>query len=161
MKRSAIILAAVAVLGLAVGGGYWLGFRHAWSLGLMAEAPVRGSLAIGNLRLLELGRASDLRSFYESEVDSGLMWWARLEDDPNYRFLNVLSGHNVVPEYERYVKRIAIYRKAHKSPLRERALVESMLKSAREADPAFARELEEGGHEADRAIDSMVNKYGQ
>jgi chorismate mutase len=84
-----------------------------------------------------------------------------VEENPNYRLLNVLSGHDVVPQYERYVKRVAAYRKANKSPLSDPALVESMLKSAREADPALARELEEGGRDADLAVDRMVKKYGQ
>ena len=127
----------------------------------MADAPVRGSLAIGHLRLLEQGRVADLRTFYESDIDSGLTWWAQLEADPTYRLLNILSGHDVVPDYEQYVKRIAVYRKANKSPLRDPALVASMLKSARDRDPAFARELEEGGRESERAIDRMVEKYGQ
>ena len=161
MRRLAIAIAVMGALGLAVGGGYYLGFRHAWNLGLQAEAPVRASLAIGNLRLLEQGRVSDLKFFYESEIDSGLMWWAQLEDDASYRLLNVLSGHEIVPQYERYVKRAAAYRKLNKSPLRDPALVESMLKSARDADPAFAHELEEGGRQAENAIDRMVKKYGQ
>ena len=116
---------------------------------------------MGHLRLLEQGRLSDLRTFYESDIDSGLMWWAQLEDDPNYRLLNILSGQDIVPEHERYVKRLAAYRKANKSPLRDPALVESMLNSARKADPAFAQELEQGGRDAEQAIDRMVKKYGQ
>src|SRR5688572_16443551 len=161
MRRFAIAVAVVVALGIAVFGAYGLGFRHAWNLSLKAEAPVRATLAIGHLRLLEQGRHSDLRTFYESDIDSGLMWWAQLEDDPRYRLLNVLSGHDVVPEYERYVRRLAAYRKSNKSPLRDQALVESMLKSAREADPAFARDLEEGGRELEQAIDRMVKKYAE
>lgn len=161
MRRLAIAIAVVAALGLTVGGGYWLGFRHAWNLAVQAQAPVRGSLAIGQLRLLEQGRISDLKTFYDSDIDSGLIWWAQLEDAPSYLALNILSGQEIVPEYEQYVRRLATYRKSHNSPLRDPALVESMLKSAREADPAFARELEEGGRQAEAAIDRMVNKYGQ
>ena len=56
MRRLAIAITLVAALGLGAVGGYLLGFRHAWNLGLQAEAPVRASLAIGNLRLLEQGR---------------------------------------------------------------------------------------------------------
>jgi hypothetical protein len=161
MRRFAIATTVVVALGMAAAGGYWLGFRHAWNLGLQAQAPVRGSLSIAHLRLLDQGRHSDLKTFYESDIDSGLMWWAQLEDDPNYRLLNVLSGHNIVPEYERYVKRLAIYRKTNKSPLRDPALVESMISSARKADPAFAQDLEQGGRVGDQAIDRMVKKYGQ
>jgi hypothetical protein len=116
---------------------------------------------MGQVKLLEQGRLSDLRMLYESDIDSGLVWWAQLEDDRTYRLLNVLSGHAVVPQYEQYVKRAATYRKSNKSPLRDPTLVESMLKSAREADPAFARDLEDGGREVEQAIDRMVKKYAQ
>jgi hypothetical protein len=161
MRRPAIALIVVIAVAVALAGGYWLGFRHAWNLGLMAEAPVRGTLAIGHLRLLEKGRVSDLRTFYESDIDSGLLWWSRLEDDPMFRFINALSGHDVIPNYEQYVTRVAAYRKANKSPLREQLRVESMLNSVREKDPGFAKELEQSGRQGDLAIDRMVRKYAQ
>lgn len=153
-------LILVLALGLAACAGYWLGFRNAWNLSLQAEAPVRASLAIGNLRLLEQGRLSDLRVYYDSEIDFGLIWWARLEEAPSYRLLNVLSGQDVVPQHERYVRRAAVYRKTNASRVRDPAVVDSMLKAAREANPAFALELEQGGREADAAIDRMLKKYG-
>lgn len=161
MKLLTIVFALLAALGLAVAGGYWMGFRHAWLLGIQADAPVRASLAIGHLKMLEKGRVSDLRFFYESEIDSGLMWWAQLEDDPMYRFLTPLSGHEVVPDYEHYVKRVANYRRTNKSPLRDAALVRSTLQSVREKDATFADELEKGSRDAGEAIDRMVQKYGQ
>jgi hypothetical protein len=74
MKRLSTAFALFVALGLALASGYWIGFRHAWSLGLQADAPVRGSLAIGHLKLLDTGRLSDLQTFYESEIDSGLIW---------------------------------------------------------------------------------------
>lgn len=161
MKRLAISVVVLSALGLGVCGGYWLGFRQGWIIGLHVEAPVRASLAIGHLKFLEQGQLEFLKTSYESDIDAGLMFWAQVEENPNYRLLNVLSGHDLVPQYERYVKRVAAYRKANKSPLSDPALVESMLKSAREADPALAREIEEGGRDADLAIDRMVKKYGQ
>jgi hypothetical protein len=161
MKRLSTAFALFVALGLALASGYWIGFRHAWSLGLQADAPVRGSLAIGHLKLLDTGRLSDLQTFYESEIDSALIWWAQLEDYPMFRYLNVLSGHEVVPDHERYVKRVANYRRTNKSPLRDVALVESMLQSAREKDAGFADELERSSRDAEAAIDRMVEKYGQ
>lgn len=161
MTKPLVVLSVVALIGAAACGSYWLGFRHAWALGLMADAPVRGSFAIGQLKLLEQGRLPDLRFTYESDIDTGLMSWAQLEADPTYQLLNVLTGQDIVPGHEQYVKRVATYRKTHQSPLREPALVEQMLSSARKADPAFARELEEGGRESAMAIDRMITKYGQ
>lgn len=161
MKQLSIGFALLVALGLAAASGYWMGFRHAWGLGLQADAPVRGSIAIAHLKMLERGQASDLRIPFEAEIDSGLMWWAQLEDHPMYPFLNVLTGQEIVPDYELYVKRVANYRKANKSPLRDPVLVESMLRSVREKDAGFADELVEGGRQSDAAIDRMVEKYGQ
>jgi hypothetical protein len=154
MKRIAIALGLLVALGVAASGGYLLGFRNAWDMSLKAEAPVRGTLAIGHLRLIEAGRLSDLRTFFESDIDSGLMWWAQLEDESAFGLINVLSGHDVVPNYEQYVTRVATYRKVHKSPIRERDRVESMLNAVREKDPGFARELEESGKLGDPWLSS-------
>lgn len=156
-----LAIAVVVLVGLAVCGGYWLGFRHAWNLGLQAEAPIRATLAIGKLKLLDQGRVSDLKTIHESDIDLGLIAWDQLENHPSYPMLNILSGHDVLPQYEQYLKRVAAYRKSNKSPFSDPALTESMLKSAQEADPDIAIELEEGGRQIEEAIDRMVKKHGQ
>jgi hypothetical protein len=161
MKRLAIVLSLTAAVGVAACSGYWLGFRHAWEMGLQADAPARGSLALGQLKMLETGRTSDLRTFFESDIDSGLLWWDQLEAYPLFGWINVLSGYDLLPDQVRFVRRIATYRKDHPSPLREPALIQQMLDSTRQKDPAFAAELEVSGREGDEAIDRMIRKYGQ
>ncbi len=161
MKRLAVSIALVTTALVGISGGYWLGFRHAWEMGLMADAPVRGALAMHYLRALEKDQTDNLRTSFEADIDAGLMLWAQLEDYPLFRTLNALSGHEVIPEVERYVRRIATYRKGHKSPLREPALVEKMLSEMREKDPEFAADLEASGHHSDTAIDRMIEKYAE
>jgi len=155
------IIAFVTVALIAVASGYWLGFSQAFSLGLMAQAPVRGSIAAGQLNSLDRGRLDDVRTQLESEVDLGLIWWAQLEEFPLYRALNVLSRQSVVPDNLRYMRRVAAYRKAHASPLAHPELIDQMLESVRADDPDLANQLVEGGRENEAAIARMIQKYAE
>jgi hypothetical protein len=161
MKRLIHPFAVLFAVAIAAAGGYWLGFYHAWGVSLMADAPVRGSLSLGLIRALENGRIADVKIAFESDIDSGLMWWAQLEEHPLYGALNVLSGHEVVPGNEKYVRRIAAYRQQHLSPIRDPALVQDMLKDLWQKDPTFAKQIEASGRNSDQDIDRMVKKYGQ
>jgi hypothetical protein len=157
--RIALLVAAVSVV--SISGGYWLGFRHAFELGFMADAPVRGTLAISQMRMLETNHVEDLRTTWESDVDLGLLWWAHVERYRLNGVINVLSGQDVIPMRETYVRRLAQYRKEHGSPLRTSEVVSKMLADVRAKDPGFAMELEAGGREAGADIDAMIMKYGQ
>ena len=123
MKRATVVVALFSVAMAGATGGYWLGFRHAWQRALMAEAPVRGAIAIHQLRALDQGQSDNLRISFESDIDSGLMWWAQLEDFPLFDAINTLSGQAVTPDVEKYVRRLATYRKGHESPLRDPVLI--------------------------------------
>jgi hypothetical protein len=160
MKRY-LLLGTVALLlaSAAAVGGYWLGFRHGCRLGLMADAAPRGAVAIGNLRLLEKGQTDSVRFYLESEVDSGLIWWNELDRFPLRRALNTLSGGDVIPGDETYVRRLAIYRKEHPSPLDDRRLNQEMLEHV--PDPAVIKDLEEGDRTRRQVIKEMLQKYGQ
>jgi len=161
MKHLTIVLSLMAAVAVAACSGYWLGFHHAWAMGLQADAPVRGSLALGQLKALENGRTSDLRLSYESDIDSGLLWWDQLEAYPLFGWINFLSGYDVMPGHTRFVRRIATYRKNNPSTLRDPVLVQRMLDDVRQKDPEFAAELEVSGREGEEAIDRTINKYGQ
>ena len=153
-----ILLMAVALVSAAA--GYGLGFRQAWGRSLMADATVRSNIAIGNLRAIEVGRLDDVKISLEAEVDSGLMWWAQLEQFP-WSALNLLSGQSVHPDFLRYVERAATYRKTHASPLSDPELIKEMLDSVRTANPEFADELVESGKQKDAAIALMIQKYAK
>lgn len=145
---------------LAAGGGYWLGFRQAWNIGLMADAPVKGTIALVQMRMLELGRTDDFKVSLDSEIDSGLMWWAKVDEFPLRKALNILSGQEVIPDHEWYVKRIASYRKSHPSRLDDPKLITEMQASAR-ADPDFANDLVEGGKEERKAVSDAIKRYAE
>jgi hypothetical protein len=69
--RIVILLTVAVVSALA---GYWLGFRQAWDLSLMASAPVRGSLAVAHLKSLDDDRLDNVRATLNADIDSGLVW---------------------------------------------------------------------------------------
>jgi hypothetical protein len=154
-------LAFLTVAIVAAVGGYCIGFRQAWNLGVMADAPVRGAIAVAQLQALDRQQIDPIRTQLEAEIDSGLMWWAQVEQSPTYGALNALSGHDLIPAHLRYVRRVATYRKTHPSPLADPALIAKMLESVRADDPDFADQLAESGRESTAAIARMVEKYGQ
>jgi hypothetical protein len=152
-STTALLLAAAAAV-----GGYWLGFRHGFRLGLMADAAPRGAVAIANLRLLEKGQTDPVRFYFESEVDSGLMWWHELDQFPLRGALNTLTGDDVIPGDEKYVRSLANYRREHPSPLDDPSLKREMLE---QMDPSVVKDLEEGDRSRRQAIKEMLQKYGQ
>jgi hypothetical protein len=160
MKRDLMFGTAVLLLtSAATVGGYWLGFRHGCRLGLMADAAPRGAVAIGNIRLLDKGQTDSVRFYLESELDSGLMWWHELDRFPLRRALNTLSGGDVIPGDEMYVRRLAIYRKEHPSPLEDPKLNQEMLEHI--PDPSVVKNMEEGDRAKRQAIKEMLQKYAQ
>jgi hypothetical protein len=162
MKRYLIFGTSLLLFASAAAvGGYWLGFRHGSDLALMADAAPRGSLAIDELRWLENGKTASVRFYLESDVDSGLIWWHELDQFPLRRALNALSGADVIPGDEKYVRRLATYRKAHPSPAADASFNQRMLEEARATDPSFAKVLEEGSRKERQAIQEMLQKYGQ
>jgi hypothetical protein len=161
MKMQLTIAGSVILLAVATAGGYWLGFRDAWSMGMRADAAPRGAVSIAQLHLIERGRLNEVKFALESDVDSGLVQWHDLSGSRLRPFVNVLSGTEVFPEYEAYVRALATYRKANKSPLADSTLTESMIAGAERASPQFARELAQSHKNAQRAIDEMVTAYGR
>jgi hypothetical protein len=160
--RTGLAVLVVAVVGIAAAcGGYWLGFREAWNMGVRADAAPRGVVAIGQLRLIEKGRLDDLKLALENDIDTGLLLWHDLSASPLRPAMNTLSGVEVFPEYEEYVRRLATYRKANASPLADPKLVESLVSNAQKRDPEVARELEESVASSRRAIQEVVTKYAK
>jgi hypothetical protein len=156
--RILILLIVAATSSLA---GYVLGFRQAWDLSLMANAPVRGSIAVAHLKSLDNNRLGNVRASLDADIDTGLVWWAELEESPLSGALNLLSGENVLPDHLPYVRRVASYRKTHASPLSDPKVVGPMLESVREDDPELAKQMVEGGKEGDAAMGLMIEKYAE
>lgn len=141
--------------------GYLLGFRQGWDLSLMANAPVRGSIAVAHLKSLDNNRLESVRATLDADIDTGLVWWSELEESPLSAALNLLSGRDVLPDHLRYVRRVASYRKTHASPLSDPKVVDPMLESVRESDPELANQMVESGKESDAAMALMIEKYGK
>lgn len=154
-----LMLLIVAVVSSSL--GYLLGFRQAWDLSFMANAPVRGSIAVAHLKSLENNRLENVRATLDADVDAGLVWWSELEESPLSRALNLLSGEDVLPDHLRYVRRVASYRKTHASPLSDPKVVGPMLESVRESDPGLAAQMVKNGRESDAAMARMIEKYAE
>jgi hypothetical protein len=156
----AITIGVVAIVAAAL-AGYWAGFREGWNMGIRADAAPRGSIAIAQLQFIDRGRIDDVKVGLESEIDMGLIHWHHLSNSFVAPFINVFSGTDVIPDYEQYVRRLAVYRQKHKSSLHNPALQKSLLENAEKAGPEFVEEMRKGGDEARRALDEMVEKYGK
>jgi hypothetical protein len=154
-----LILLIVAVV--SAFAGYWVGFRQAWDLSLMANAPVRGSIAVAHLKSLDNNRLGNVRATLDADIDTGLVWWSELEESPLSGALNLLSGEKVLPDRLQYVRRVASYRKTHSSPLSDPKVVGAMLESVREDDPELAKQMVEGGRESEAAMALMMKKYAE
>src|ERR1700728_4745655 len=159
MKRCLLcgILAFLLAAGSAA-SGYWVGFRQGWGLGQMAIAVPRGAAAITQVHFLEKGSTEPIRFQLESDIDSGLVWWHQIDQFPLRPALNVLSGNDVLPAAEVYVRRLAAYRKVHPSPLADPTLKQQMLDNVREEDPAFAKYLEDGWRQHHDILQEMLEK---
>ena len=159
MKSWRIAAICLVVALVSAGAGFWFGFRQAWTLGAMVEAAPRGVVGLQLIRSIDAGRAHEATYYFQSQVDSGLMFWQDVQDSALYPFLNQLSGVDVTPGTEKYVRQLAIFRQNHPSPLwdpNEMAKVEAYL---REHKPDTAEDLLAGSRGAKAAMDAVVSEY--
>ncbi len=125
----------------------------------MVESAPRGVVGLQLMRSIDAGRAHEATYYFESQVDSGLMFWHDVQNSALYPFLNQLSGTDVTPGAEKYVRQLAAFRKDHPSPLwdpEDMAEVETYL---REHKPKTAEDLLKGSREAQAAMDAVVLEY--
>ena len=115
---------------------------------------------MAHVRMIDAGSVETLRSLLDGDIDVGLIGWAQIDSSLLKPFVNTLSGEEVVPQYEEYVKRITTFRKAHPSRLSDSKTAESMLGQAGVNDAAIATAAEDQ-HDVRVAIDSVLRKYAQ
>lgn len=127
----------------------------------MANAPVRGAIAVGHLKSLDTNNVANVRSTADADIDSALVWWWELEQSPLSGALNLLSGETVFPDRLKYVRRVASYRKTHASPLSDPKVVGPMLELVRKSDPELANQMVENGKNSDAAMALVIAKYAQ
>jgi hypothetical protein len=116
MKRGLIIGIAGALVIASGIAGYWAGSRSGIELAQGSHAVETGAVAVAELELLESGHTDKARLFLEAGVDDGLMGWSELTST-RARLLKRTFGSGLPPfDDERFVRRLAIYRKSHTSP---------------------------------------------
>lgn len=148
MKRLLVSLAAAAGCIACAAGGYWLGFREAWTLSSAAEALPRAAVAAHQLNLLRTGRPGPVVAGMEFEVDKGLTWSDEVFSHPLRDLLGPLWGLDVYPGYERYAVLLANYRRKNPSLLNPDAF---------DKNPG----LQQGARETKARIDRVVERYAR
>ncbi len=159
MKGFPLVLTVVLAVALAVVLGFWLGFRQGWQMGLMIEAAPRGVVGMQLGRRIDAGHGDEAKYYFESQVDAGLMFWHDVSASRLAPYLNRLTGDDVYPEYEKYIRRLAEYRKSHSSPLWDAAMTAEVDSNLAAYDPALAEEMAAAGREAKSAMDKVVSEY--
>jgi hypothetical protein len=155
--HASLLVSGVAVVAAAV--GYWIGFRQAWEMGLMAEAAPRGVVALANIRSIDAARTDQVKFTLEGEIDVGLLWWHEISNSRLLPVLNQLSGSDVYPSSEKYVRRLAEYRKANPSPYWDLELNAQVDANLAKADPELAKALAESDRAGREAIEAVIAEY--
>jgi hypothetical protein len=159
MKSWQAVLLTVGISVVSAAAGYWFGFRQAWDLSLMAEAAPRGVVALGNIRSIDAGETDTVKFSLEGEIDAGLLWWHEISKSGLVPVLNHLSGSEIYPASEKYIRRLAEYRKAHPSPYWDPELNAQVDANLAKADPQLAAELADSDRAGREAIEAVIAEY--
>ena len=157
MRRSNLTMAIFLACLLSAAGGFWVGFREALPLGVMADRLPRGSMAIQQIEALHAGKTQNLDTALEFDIDEGLIRGYDLFNNPLRPLFGPLWGFNVYPSYEQYAVRLANYRKEHPSPHTTEFLQYIPKESAEEK--ANYAELAEGARLYEFKLNAMVTRY--
>jgi hypothetical protein len=106
VKRWKIAVLLGVACSVSAAAGFWTGFREAWILGSAADLLPRAARSVTHLELIE-----------RNNLDNGLLWAYELMNHPLRRLWSPLWGLEVYPDYERYLTRIADYRRDHPSSI--------------------------------------------
>lgn len=98
------------------------------------------------LGVLQAGKPGTVIIALESDVDMGLIWGDEILRHPMRELWRPLWGFEVYPEYEKFVVRMAKYRKEHPSPLKAEAWESN-------------REIAQGLRQNKAKIDATVERY--
>ncbi len=159
MKHLSSVLVTIVVSAVALVLGFWLGFRQGWQFGLMAEAAPRGVVGMQLGQRIAADHGEEAKYYFESQIDAGLMFWHDLSGSRLAPYLNAMTGTEVFPEYEKYVRRLAEYRKANPSPLWDPATDAEVDANMAKHDPGLAMDFAEASREAKKSMDEVVAKY--
>ena len=155
MTRWQVALLLVVACTAAAAAGFWAGFREAWTLGSASDQLERASRSVTHLEDLQAGKTRPVVLGLEFDVDAGLLWAHDLMEHPLRRLWGPVWGMDV--DYERYVRRLADYRRDHLSSTRV-----EMFGSSREARPDSQDPLPDfnrSAREVAERRDAMVRRY--
>jgi hypothetical protein len=152
-------IAALLVVACSVSGaaGFWAGFREAWGLGSAVDLLPRGSRSVTHLQALHAGNLRPVLLGLEFDVDNGLIWGDAVMHDPLRDLWAPLWGLDVYPGYERYLTRLADYRRDHPSGTRT-----DMFATAPDSRPDLQETLRDFSREAREVAarrDAIVKRY--
>lgn len=157
MKRWRIAGWLVAACAVSAAAGYWTGFRDGWYIGSAVDLLPRGARSVAHLEAIQAGRIRSAVLGLEFEVDSGLLWAEEVVSHPLRELWRPVWGLEVYPEYERYITRLADYRRDHPSSTRA-----DMFTQAPESQPEAQETLRDFARNArDVAArrDAIVRRY--
>jgi hypothetical protein len=157
MRRWQVAVLLVVACGISAGAGFWLGFREAWTLGVAADLLPRGARSVAQLEALQAGKIRPVSLGLEFDVDNGLSWGYVVVNHPLRELWAPLWGLDVLPGYERYLTRLADYRRDHPSSTRA-----DLFANAPESRPDLQESLRDFARlERDVAVrrDIMVQRY--
>jgi len=157
MKRWQIAVLLVVACSASAAAGYWAGFREAWTLGVAVDLLPRGARSVAHLEAMEAGKLRPVRLGLEFDVDNGLVWGYEVVNHPLRELWAPVWGLDIYPAYERYLTRLADYRKDHPSATRS-----EMFQSAPESRPDLQdslRDFSRNAREVAARRDAMVQRY--
>jgi hypothetical protein len=138
-------------------GGFWLGFREAWTLSAAADLMPRAARSVKHLEAIHAGNLRPVVLGLEFDVDNALVWGYEVMNHPLRELWQPLWAIDVYPGYERYLGELADYRLGHPSSTRA-----DMFASAPEGRPDLQdalRDFSRNAREVAARRDAMVRRY--
>ena len=157
MKRWQVALLLVVACTASAAAGFWAGFREAWGLGSAADVLPRAAGSVTRLEDLQRGKIRPVELGLEVDVDSGLIWAYAVMEHPLRNLLRPLWGIEVYPDYERYVRRLADYRRDH--PSSTRADMGANAPEPRNDSSEVLPDFNRAAREVAAQRDAMVQRY--
>lgn len=110
---------SILLIFIGFSAGTVFGFLNGLGASALLESTPKGTIAVANLKAMESGKYESTKYFLETDVDQALAlyplqkeaWW---HPAFNRGFLLVNPE-----DYERYIRKVATYRKAHPHPIQD------------------------------------------
>ena len=156
MRRWQIAALVAVGCSLSAAAGFWAGFREAWVMGGAVDMLPRGARSVAHLEAIHAGNLRPVRLGLEFDVDNGLIWGYEVMNHPLRELWSPLWGFDD-PGYERYLTRLANYRRNHPSSTRA-----DMFAAAPETRPDLQeglRDFSRNARDVATRRDAMVERY--